>query len=212
MATDTWTNLDPERRLRIERAAAAEFASCGFTAASLNVIASEAKIAKGSLFQYFENKLDLWATITGDAVLETLAEIAQGVPAEPRGFPRLTAYALEWVRYLRREPITRQLAAATIDEIDAEARNAMRDVTNRLYRETIAAMVREVCLEEGISDADDIDDLATQFVLLLRFLASAPFVPDRDPILGLCTRPWDEIERCTQRLVLALQRAYSSGR
>ena len=40
-----------------------EFGTRGFSAGSLNVIASQAGIAKGSLFQYFEDKLDFFVTI-----------------------------------------------------------------------------------------------------------------------------------------------------
>ena len=53
MPRPTWFNLDEGRRERVLRAAMAEFGSRGYSAGSLNVIAREAGVAKGSLFQYF---------------------------------------------------------------------------------------------------------------------------------------------------------------
>ncbi|WP_139809637.1 TetR/AcrR family transcriptional regulator, partial [Mycobacterium avium] len=44
-------------------AAEAEFAAHGFSGGSLNVIARRAQVAKGSLFQYFADKRDLYAFV-----------------------------------------------------------------------------------------------------------------------------------------------------
>ena len=63
MANATWWNLPDEKAARITEAAMLEFGTRGFSAGSLNVIASQAGIAKGSLFQYFEDKLDFFVTI-----------------------------------------------------------------------------------------------------------------------------------------------------
>lgn len=54
--TATFLNLPPEKRSGIVRAALAEFAAQGYQRASVNSIARESGIAKGSLYQYFSNK------------------------------------------------------------------------------------------------------------------------------------------------------------
>ena len=59
MPTPTWQRLDESRRQAITDAAEAEFAANGFSGGSLNVIARDAGVAKGSLFQYFTDKADL---------------------------------------------------------------------------------------------------------------------------------------------------------
>ena len=52
----TFVNLPPEKREGILRAAVAEFAEQGYQRASLNNIVKQLGIAKGSLYQYFDNK------------------------------------------------------------------------------------------------------------------------------------------------------------
>ena len=64
MPTVTWSRLGGERRSAVVDAAEAEFAAHGFSGGSLNVIARRAGVAKGSLFQYFADKRDLYAYIT----------------------------------------------------------------------------------------------------------------------------------------------------
>src|ERR687887_1036703 len=61
--TRTWENLDPGRRERVLNAALAEFGRAGYSGGSLNVIAREAGVAKGSLFQYFADKFDFYAHV-----------------------------------------------------------------------------------------------------------------------------------------------------
>jgi AcrR family transcriptional regulator len=63
MPTVTWARVDPVRRAAIVAAAEAEFAAHGFSRGSLNVIARRAGVAKGSLFQYFADKRDLYSFI-----------------------------------------------------------------------------------------------------------------------------------------------------
>ena len=63
MPRSTWWNLPDEKRERVLEAARCEFGANGFSAGSLNGIAQRAEVAKGSLFQYFDDKLDLWLTL-----------------------------------------------------------------------------------------------------------------------------------------------------
>ena len=59
--------LEPSRRDRLLGAAAREFASTGFEAASLGRIAEEAGVSKPALYYYFEDKADLYATVVRTA-------------------------------------------------------------------------------------------------------------------------------------------------
>ena len=60
MPKDTFLNLPQPKRLLIEEAAMDEFAAWGFDNASINRIVAECQIAKGSFYQYFEDKKDLF--------------------------------------------------------------------------------------------------------------------------------------------------------
>lgn len=60
MPKETFFNLPPEKRERIEASAIREFRDYYFDASSVNRIVEEAGIAKGSFYQYFEDKKDLY--------------------------------------------------------------------------------------------------------------------------------------------------------
>ena len=60
MPKDTFLNLPDEKRKLIEEKAIDEFAVWGFDNASINRIVEQAQIAKGSFYQYFEDKKDLF--------------------------------------------------------------------------------------------------------------------------------------------------------
>ena len=60
MPTATYFKLPEEKRKRIYQAAANEFAKRNVEAANLANIVAEAKISRGSLYQYFRDKEDLY--------------------------------------------------------------------------------------------------------------------------------------------------------
>ncbi len=68
MPTKRFDHLDPARRAAILSAAASEFAASGFEGASYNRIIELAETSKGSMYYYFEDKADLYATVVRDAV------------------------------------------------------------------------------------------------------------------------------------------------
>lgn len=60
MPKQTFFNLPEEKRRKIETAALDEFARHGFKSSNMNRIVAVAGIAKGSFYQYFEDKKDLY--------------------------------------------------------------------------------------------------------------------------------------------------------
>lgn len=60
MPQNTFNNLDREKQGRILEAALTEFADKGYQGANMQAIADGAEVAKGSLYQYFEGKKDLF--------------------------------------------------------------------------------------------------------------------------------------------------------
>ena len=63
MVHERFDNLDPDKQQRLFEAAADEFADHGFEDASLNRILDGAGMSKGSLYYYFNDKGDLFATV-----------------------------------------------------------------------------------------------------------------------------------------------------
>lgn len=60
MPKETFFNLPEPKRQMIEDAATDEFATWGYDNASVNRIVEACQIAKGSFYQYFEDKADLY--------------------------------------------------------------------------------------------------------------------------------------------------------
>lgn len=78
MPKDTFLNLPEDKRTLIEDVAIEEFLNYGYDNASINRIVAAASIAKGSFYQYFENKEDLFLhlfTVLANAKMEFLSPI-----------------------------------------------------------------------------------------------------------------------------------------
>jgi AcrR family transcriptional regulator len=63
MPKPTYETLDEGKRTKLLEAAMKEFAAHGYELASINRILEEAGFSKGSFYYYFEDKLDLAATV-----------------------------------------------------------------------------------------------------------------------------------------------------
>ncbi len=83
MPTHTFANLPSTKRQRIIDLALAEFAEHPYTSASLSRIVAQAGIAKGSIYQYFENKQDLYLFILDEAVRQQLELLRAQTPPDP---------------------------------------------------------------------------------------------------------------------------------
>jgi len=85
--TDTFRNLPEEKQSRIFRAAVREFSEQPFRHASINRIIKEAEIPRGSFYQYFHGKEDLYLYVIGEIGKEKLAAIqAAGAPPPEADF------------------------------------------------------------------------------------------------------------------------------
>lgn len=65
MPKETFFNLDEEKQQRIIEASLDEFSSYTFTEAKLSRIIKASKIPRGSFYQYFEDKKDLYIYLFG---------------------------------------------------------------------------------------------------------------------------------------------------
>ena len=84
MPTTTFFNLPPEKREKLLRCARAEFARAPFADASVNRIIRAAGIPRGSFYQYFRDKGDLFRYLLGQlgeklvAIMENLLDRREG--------------------------------------------------------------------------------------------------------------------------------------
>lgn len=63
MPSETFKNLDENKKQRLIKAAIEEFSRVSFSEASINNIINNAKISRGSFYMYFENKDNLFKYI-----------------------------------------------------------------------------------------------------------------------------------------------------
>lgn len=75
MARNRFDNLEAEKQEAILRAAGEEFAEKGFGGASINRIIRQSGMSKGSVYYYFEDKADLFATTVERSTQRLLEEI-----------------------------------------------------------------------------------------------------------------------------------------
>jgi AcrR family transcriptional regulator len=188
MPRATWANLDAGRRDRVLHAAMAEFGRHGYSGGSLNVIARQAGVAKGSLFQYFDDKFDFFAHVAEqtslrvyEAMLPTLRE-----PAAGQSFVEHFVGLVDvWIAYMADHPLERGVTAATTMELDPEVRRAVREPVHRLYAQGLRPLL-QAGVDSGEFRADaDLDALLSLLVLVLPHLALAPFEPGLDAALAL---------------------------
>lgn len=96
MPKPTFFNLPAAKRQAIIDLALAEFAQRPYAVASLSQIVARAGIAKGSVYQYFEHKQDLYLFILGYAAEQQLALLrAQAPPRPDLGFFALLRWQMQ---------------------------------------------------------------------------------------------------------------------
>lgn len=84
MPKDTFYNLPQEKRQKIEDAALSEFSANNYDQASINQIIELAGIPKGSFYQYFQDKKDLYRHLL-ELIVKRKIEFLSPVMANPDG-------------------------------------------------------------------------------------------------------------------------------
>jgi len=83
MPKQTFSNLSEEKRKAFTEIALEEFAGHDYNTASVSKIVEKAGIAKGSVYQYFEDKRDLFMYLLDVSNQVMMAFIQQAVPPHP---------------------------------------------------------------------------------------------------------------------------------
>lgn len=145
MPKPTFFNLPPEKRLRIVEAAVEEFGSRPYRLATLDRIVEAAGVSKGSMYQYFDGKADLYGwLLTVHTAQRKLAALGVGSPSAPSGlWEALESMFLAGIRFALAEPgLTRLGARFYRDQHDEELRpiaEESRAMGDRFLRELVVA-------------------------------------------------------------------------
>ena len=191
MPTATWERLPEGRRRAVLSAAESEFAARGFSGGSLNTIVREAGISKGSLFQYFEDKADLYAYLAELASVRIRARMEEYIATldwDEDFFAALGKLMRFWTDYFADNPGDRAMTAAVNLEPEPATRTAVRVAVNRHYVGALTPLL-DGARESGALRPDaDADAFLALLMLVLPHLAIAPQHPELDPVLGLDDR------------------------
>jgi len=134
--TNTYFNLPPEKRERIFAAAINEFAQRNIQSASLSNIVAEAGIARGSIYQYFRDKEDIYIY-----VFETLrarrAEYVESAFALYKKEPFLVFFEAFYIRdseFLLNHPLHIEMGKHLYGHAHGVSRKLIQKIQSR-YRE-----------------------------------------------------------------------------
>lgn len=115
MPTSTFFSLPAERRERLVAEAILEFSERPFAQASLSQIALRARIAKGSFYQYFSDKLDLYRWLVTEEAARRKREFLAAAPHATDFWTRLEISIERGMAFLVEQPRLARLLAAAAD-------------------------------------------------------------------------------------------------
>jgi len=212
MPTATWFRLPPARRQAVLDAAEAEFGALGFSRGSLNVVARNAGVSKGSLFQYFTDKADL-CTHLSEVVSQRIRAVMEPLIAQQPWsedfFGALRSTCCSWMAYFASHPTERAVATAVNLEIDPVTSTPIRAAVNAHY----IAVFRPLLLaarRDGQLDPDaDVEVFLALLMLWLPHLAIAPSQPGLDAVLGLHSDDPGDAAKVVERLIAVLRTGFA---
>jgi AcrR family transcriptional regulator len=162
MPKPTFLNLPDEKRNRIVELALDEFSTHPYRQASLSRIVARAGIAKGSMYQYFENKLDLYQWLVTEEVErrreEWLRQNNVDLDVEPELgvglFATLERMVLTGVGFTLAHPRLARLAASAMEPTADEE---LRELHGTLRREQIDRLVHHIRAAQASGEIRSID-------------------------------------------------------
>ena len=143
MPKQTFLNLPEAKRALIVRIALEEFASHPFRQASLSRIVARAGIAKGSMYQYFEDKLDLYRWLLQEEVAKRDRAQLQQVVADDSDdfFSVLGDIFLARLNFIVKHPLLARLIASAVA---SAGEPELRQIQTEMYQGEHAWMAQQV--------------------------------------------------------------------
>ena len=164
MPKQTFFNLLQEKRDRIAELAVDEFSRFPYAQASISRIVERAGIAKGSFYQYFENKLDLYVWLTYKVIGDRKLAYFKAHPPPPGGdiFTQYEHLLFSGLKFGLENPRMSRVAQTIWQSTSDPNLKPMNQKMMKMTRQGLRIM-----LEQGIEAGhirEDIDlDIATDF-------------------------------------------------
>ncbi|WP_313370258.1 TetR/AcrR family transcriptional regulator [Sedimentibacter sp.] len=132
MPKRTFNRLDDEKKERIMRATIEEFQSCGFERAKIGNIAQNAGVAKGSIYQYFDDKKELFLYSVTWSLEYFMKVIDRQTPLKDMDvYDYFLSGSRERFELIKREPL---LVSFSMDIFTGKFGNLAQEANKELYR------------------------------------------------------------------------------
>lgn len=164
MPKSTFFGLPEERRGRLVREAIAEFADRPYAEASLSQIARRARIPKGSFYQYFEDKLDLYRWLLTEEVPRQKRAFLGAACLEGDFWARLEAHVEGGMAFLVEHPHLARLSAAAADPTATVEVRGLHKAICEAGAAELRALLEEGIASGAVRSADTSLEVATRLV------------------------------------------------
>ena len=185
--TDLFRNLSPEKQEKVFQAAVSEFASKGYRNASMNSLVKTAGISKGSIFQYFRSKRNLFDAVLEIAVQQVKRHLKQVRGAtEDLSFPeRLEKLLRSGFQFIDKHPLLTAVYFQLLQSGDAPFGSERIVQLRRQGTEFLTELI-EMAVSKGELRADiDVQRVGFLVNSLLETLLRAYYTEFLDSGLGL---------------------------
>lgn len=149
-------SLEPEKRERIINAALKEFARIGFEKASTNEIIRKAEISKGSLFNYFNSKKELYLFLF-DYIQEIIDKIYTEVDwNETDLFERMRQIGLIKFKIMKQYPQAFDFLKNAFNETAPEVESEINAIGKKIIESGLGLGYKNIDLTKFRDDMDRI--------------------------------------------------------
>jgi|SRR5699024_5379610 len=147
-------NVASTKQQRIINAAFQEFAASGYDKASTNAIVQEAAISKGSLFNYFYNKKDLYVYLI-DYSVQVIEQLYNQIDFQETDlFKRITNVGFQKLHIQQAHPQVFDFLAAAIQEEATAVQPVITQKVTPIYEEGLEKLYQNI---DYTKFRDDID-------------------------------------------------------
>lgn len=168
MPKQTFFNLSEEKRKRIEKAALEEFANYPYLKSNINRIVENSKIAKGSFYQYFEDKKDLYKYLINsyaELKIEYMTKQKKKL-TQNNFFEQLETLYILGIKFAREYPLFTKVSVKLIkgenEKLKREIFGESRAESEKFYQELILSAVENGEIDENF-DLDFLSHLISSF-------------------------------------------------
>jgi TetR/AcrR family transcriptional regulator len=195
--TELFGKLPPEKQEKVFEAAVGEFASKGYKNASMNSLVKAAGISKGSIFQYFQSKQNLFdgvMHIATDRVKLYLKQVRDDT-RELNFFERLKRMLHAGFRFIDRHPLLARIYFHLLQSGEAPSGSEEILQLRKQANEFLVDLLREAIERGEIREDLDVERVAFLLNALLETLLRAYYTEFLASGLGLYRGNPAELDR-----------------